>query len=290
MTVVYGAVYRLMLRERLPEITDLYNRGLSAIKISHLINCSPARVYQLLVQSGQQMRSGRKQRIYKLDESFFQKIESEEKAYWVGFLMADGSVKKNNLSIGLAARDRGHLLKLKIATSFEGPITEATSTLRGKKFPSCVLLMCSKKMIGDLSKVGVVPRKSWCAKPPESLRDDLWRHFWRGVIDGDGSLIICKTTNHIHLVGTKEITQGFSDYVTSRLGGKGTIKPIQNHFGIQFCGTARVGLIVRHLYQGASIYLDRKYERAIKIIAALESEHSLTGKRRLTKRVMNLPA
>ena len=46
-----------------------------------------------------------------MNENIFQQIDSNNKAYWLGFLAADGSVKGNELSIGLSSKDRGHLAK-----------------------------------------------------------------------------------------------------------------------------------------------------------------------------------
>lgn len=43
--------------------------------------------------------------MYKINENYFEKIDSENKAYWIGFISADGNVYKNKLSIELNNKD-----------------------------------------------------------------------------------------------------------------------------------------------------------------------------------------
>lgn len=55
------------------------------------------------------MDKNRVSRKYKFDENFFENIDTEEKAYWLGFIYADGAVFKRTLSIRLSTKDIHHL-------------------------------------------------------------------------------------------------------------------------------------------------------------------------------------
>lgn len=53
------------------------------------------------------LKSSLAHRKYSLDESFFAKIDNEEKAYWIGFLSGDGAITENK--VRLSIKDTSHL-------------------------------------------------------------------------------------------------------------------------------------------------------------------------------------
>jgi hypothetical protein len=57
------------------------------------------------------------------DYSFFHNIDTEEKAYWLGFIYADGSVSANRLTVCLVVEGKKHLEKLAAATRHTGGVT-----------------------------------------------------------------------------------------------------------------------------------------------------------------------
>lgn len=74
-----------------------------------------------------------------MNSNFFNEITSNNIAYWIGFITADGSVNKNSLSIGLALKDKEHLEKFLKAIQATTPIRERQSycQLNDKYYPSC---------------------------------------------------------------------------------------------------------------------------------------------------------
>lgn len=74
---------------------------------------------------------GRK-RIYKINESYFEKINSQEKAYWLGFIYADGHVTEQSINISLQVKDINHLQKFLVSINSSHPIT--TYVIRDKKY------------------------------------------------------------------------------------------------------------------------------------------------------------
>lgn len=197
------------------------------------------------------------------DDSYFQSLDTEEKAYWLGFLMADGCVSGNNIVITLAARDRGHLEKFLQSVKSTRKIQSSVRMLNGKAFPLSKVALFSPIMVRDLNGYGVVPRKTPIAKPPQ-LPTELELHFWRGMIDGDGCLSFSRkpynTYPVLSLVGTWEICAGFAQFAdpvrTAKVRSKGTAK---NFATVSYNGTKALS-IAQLIYGNARIFLDRKME------------------------------
>ena len=78
------------------------------------------------------------------NESFFSNINTEEKAYWLGFLAADGNIYNHKISLGLKEEDESHLQKFKLALGVSYPITKK------KNKPFYTIQISSKKMASDL--------------------------------------------------------------------------------------------------------------------------------------------
>lgn len=215
----------------------------------------------------------------KFNENIFDSIDTEEKAYWLGFLFADGYIdsspldsnKKSYYSFGLALqiRDINHLIKFNkfMQHNKNNIITYTNDPIR----PSCKWCIRNKHLWETLNSLGHTPQKSLTLKFPklEIFKDEsLIRHFIRGYFDGDG----CFTYDREH---NKEL--GY--YMKPRLGFIGTkmflselVKQINlncrwNHdkrhkdvtWTIWFNREESYKLM-RWLYDDCSIYLDRKYE------------------------------
>lgn len=198
----------------------------------------------------------------KVDITIFEKIDNEEKAYWLGFLYADGCVyykkrtKSYRLEVGLAEKDYSHLLKLKKFLKSEYKIRYRSET------KSYSLEICSKKICDDLIKLGCVPRKSLILTFPTFLDRELIKHFIRGYFDGDGCISTIKTSPGISILGTNE----FLTYITNIYQKD---KPLfkdkrhkNNTFSIRF--KVNNGLFFLYdIYNNANVYLDRKYKKYI---------------------------
>lgn len=154
-------------------------------------------------------------RKHKINDSFFDVVDTEHKAYWLGFLMADGCIYAGSgkasyrLQINLSDIDKRHLEKLNKDLSSD--YTVITKNIKNKKtlktYTCCQLKINCTKLCKSLMKLGVVPRKSIICKMP-ILRNDLIRHYLRGYFDGDG----CITGNkkqHIAIVGGNDMLTYF---------------------------------------------------------------------------------
>lgn len=208
---------------------------------------------------------GKFKRKYTLDESFFSNVNTEEKAYWLGFLFADGGVWGNKISLNLQAQDRLHVVKFLAALG-------ATYLPRERLAPAKPgwserlqygTTLSSAQMTKDLARYNIIPRKSLIAVPP-TLPLDLQRHFWRGVIDGDGSI-----SEIVKLCGSRETCEQFCVWIEKnemplpRFVPRGKIWIVAMRKG----STKKV---LSLLYDHATIFLERKMEKQLQIRQQLE--------------------
>lgn len=184
----------------------------------------PFDVYYWFRKYGFALRNNQeKNRKYTCDSDYFECINSESKAYWLGFLYADGCVKDSTkttkmLTISLAACDANHLEKLRQDINATQPINFYRTT-GGYKVdaPYCRLSVQNDKLSRDLIRHGCVEHKTDIITPPINMRSDLIRHFIRGYLDGDGSITICKTKDgvlyKIRFTGTDDLLNWIMDYL-----------------------------------------------------------------------------
>lgn len=124
---------------------------------------------------------------YDINDSYFEKIDSFDKAYWLGFLYADGCVREcGALEVGLKYDDIDHLKKFKESLSSKHPIKEK---IINKKYKSCRIQIGCKKMVNDLINLNCLPRKSLILSFPDKVvPNEFMSHFIRGYFDGDGGV------------------------------------------------------------------------------------------------------
>ncbi len=261
---------KLIPQKHRDKMVKLYQKGLSAKKASKKVGCSAPTCLEELRRRGLNIRPTlADRRRYLLDETFFDKINTEEKAYWLGFITADGSIEDTyRLKIRLKYGDKKHLKKFLTAVKANNPIRKEITSLNDKLYPMASVAIGSKRMILALSRLGVWPRKSFTIKPCARVPKHLLHHYWRGLVDGDGSL--SKLTHHpkrynISLVGNKAIVSGFWAWIVSFI--RSNAKPCKQRtiWSIGFTGSF-AKTIVEHLYKDANVYLDRKYKIAQKIL------------------------
>lgn len=131
--------------------------------------------------------------IYNKHPNIFENIDTEEKAYWLGLIMADGSIVYRKTQTGiklygikLGLTDKEVMDKFKI---FLGLGDETTYWIlnQPKCQPVYYLSITCHKMAEDLSKHGAIPNKIKRIEVPK-LKDEFIRHFIRGYFDGDGCI------------------------------------------------------------------------------------------------------
>ena len=234
------------------EIAKIFNVNEKTIKIN-------AKKYGLTSKIGSQ--GARK---HKFNERYFENIDSEEKAYWLGFIAADGCVYKNKqsyrLQINLKGSDINHLKKFQKAICSDYKITE--KKVGKAQSNTCQLKINSTKMCNDLIKNNIIERKSIIFEPP-ILNKNLMNHFIRGYFDGDGWITSYKRKdsngyrNEVGIIGGKKALNYFIDFLPK---GFSKYEKYKDDKIIQISGSSikTISETYNYLYENATIFLDRK--------------------------------
>ena len=86
---------------------------------------SPKTIYDIVKRKGIKKIANKK---YDVNENYFSSIEGEERAYWLGFLYADGYVrikgKSGQLTLKLSSKDRDHIVLFNKCLESNYPIKE----------------------------------------------------------------------------------------------------------------------------------------------------------------------
>lgn len=193
------------------------------------------------------------------NEHYFDVIDSEHKAYWLGFIFADGSIRKNQLSLEIQEKDKDLLEQFKKDLNLNSKISIRTR----KNTTVCCVRMTSEHLCNTLATYGIVPNKTQKTRHLPQVQKEFVPHFLRGLIDGDGWITIDKLGYyHIGFVSNFQSTcEDFKKYcnlVTDNLcGAKITNKNNTPCFQIQSKEATK--RLATALYQGNTICLSRKY-------------------------------
>lgn len=219
-------------------------------------------------------------RIHNVDHDYFEKINTQEKAYWLGFLWADGSIVKtasrcsgkNRMTLSQKVSNVEHL-KL-FANTIKAPanIQYCKGTYDGQ--PSTRISINSRKFCIHLEQLGfdVKSRRIHVPKMPKTL----YRHFIRGYFDGDGCLSIYVQTSQrtpvnrqeFSLTGNEtlmlEIQQILNEQTTvSKSVHIKRYKRTDKAVSLRYGRKADVTTLEHYLYDNATVYLKEKHDKFI---------------------------
>jgi intein-encoded DNA endonuclease-like protein len=259
------------------EIFDMYSGGKSCSEIAQLCSCNPSNIFALMRRNNIPRRKiSDINRKYKINESYFNEIDSEEKAYFLGFLFADGdnNTKKYVVRLRLKYTDEEILQKLNSLIENESPIRHEKARDNFKKgelissSDTCGLYINSKKISERLNQLGFTPKKSFTVRFPEEIPCELYRHFIRGYFDGNGCLGYFTRGKRLYfdIDGSELILSKVQEILIENLKISKTKLSIRAEnldgrvVSMRYSGKNAL-LIIDWIYNGASIYLERKYKK-----------------------------
>ncbi len=215
---------------------------------------------------------------YDINNTYFEKIDSTEKAYFLGWLFSDGCVSASSTTaISILEKDRKVLDLFKKSIGSAAPISIQVRQ-PGDGFGKIERRMADfrfsdKKMFQDLINLGMTKRKSLTLKFP-NIKDEFIPAFLRGYFEGDGTLGIYTNNNSsrmrfaFNFLATKEFGESLIKYFDDKLGLKFWVGQLKSKFSGEFYnmynfrlyGRPKILRALNHLYKDCGdFYLDRKY-------------------------------
>lgn len=203
-------------------------------------------------------------RKYEINEDFFDEINTQEKAYFLGILFADGynNYDKNNVRLSLQEGDIQILndLKALLYKNNDKPLG------RSKKENCNDLLyldLTNKHISNKLKELGMIQNKTFFITFPEIPRN-LYNHFIRGYMDGDGCI------NHyllkgkyfkcqLRMLGTLEFLQKVQSIINENNSTTGSIRKRGNIYELAYSSMNQVIKACNYIYKDSNIQLQRKY-------------------------------
>lgn len=266
-------------------IINLYNTGKQQREIAQQFNCSQTGISTILRRHNIQTRVGKKITYTDVNDTLFKIINSEESAYFLGFLYADGNVSKNKtcVSLKLKSNDQCIIEKFRDIMSPSSPIKITTNKSQGAMpYEYSYFRVNQKGICEQLISHGCVPNKSLILQFPTTVPPELIKHFLRGYSDGDGCIYQNKfknkkTINTIwKIVSTKQFCNETAKILKEQLDVNCSLslsKPKKNQITttLSVGGNQQVKKVLDWLYQDASIYLPRKYEKYQEFLSSSKS-------------------
>lgn len=253
-------------------INDYTINKYSSSEISKKHNLSANSILNILKNNNilkrKQTEIGRK---YNVNQNFFEKINTEEKAYWLGFLYADGCVhktKSNQYVTLLTCKDFDHINKFKDSLNSNHKIFKRYGTKSNYKPGSLIykLAIYSKKMAEDLISKGCIPNKTFLLKFPtkEQVPEELVCHFIRGYFDGDGSITDSKRpSGFIDICGIYPFLDGIRNYLglNKNMYIYRDKRKESECWSIKLASKFTVDLFYNKIYKNSTISMNRKREK-----------------------------
>ena len=220
------------------------------------------------------MQSTTANRKHQLDETYFNDITTEEQAYWLGFLWADGSINKtakrsagaNRLTLAQKPTEKTHLEKFRKALKTDYEIKTRKST------GVCILDINSRPICEALIKLGYGKKENRTNIP--IIRTDLIHHFIRGYFDGDGCLSIYDqqvkqwtihrqewsiTGNPTFIGNVRHLLE--HDVETTITVKDKPYKRTKKAITLRYGKQADIEKLYTYMYENATIFLESKHEK-----------------------------
>ena len=260
---------RILSRQKIDEIVRMRKDGVKASEIAKSLGISKSTVYSRLRQElGFQGRERKvKTRKYTIDESFFEKIDTQEKTYVMGWFYSDGSnyLPRYTAKIDVAADSVDILVKIKEVMGSNARIVamkNSANSYAGERAQTLYRLAIFNKTVSlQIAALGISGNMTYTRTWPEWLNEDLEPHFIRGLIDGDGCISISKKKGFgISYWGTVMMCDGLSKVLT-KIGVEHRHKTDKKgHHYIRITKQAECLKFADYIYNDSTIYLARKFE------------------------------
>ena len=207
-------------------------------------------------------------RKFDIDDNFFDVIDTEEKAYTLGFFTADGCirVKRKDMKISLNQKDRYILEAMQTAMNDKHPIKDYHITTNYGTTDISEWVFASHRIFKRLKEFGFenkTAHECFCEEIPK----EMIRHYIRGIFDGDGwfSYTPIHSTKELGFGMGKQILESIRDTFIKDVGinEKYKVFPYKSIYRFRITSTEDVIKIFHYFYDNATIFLNRKHDKML---------------------------
>lgn len=249
------------------DLINKYNSGLSCEEIAKMYNTTSQTVLYRLKKENfvlrdfkENLKSCLLRKAKSVNPFAFSDIDTKEKAYWLGFLYADGCISNRGVSLSLKESD------VKTLQDFKTFLNSTHKISYRNKTKSVGISISSWKLVEDLKNLGLYGNKAYRLVLPV-LEEDLYSHFIRGVFDGDGCISKNKKSQfYFSIVScTKDFLEKIKQLITTNCKTNPLIKIINSKYGnwksLVYGGNKQVKRILDWVYYDSNelTRLERKY-------------------------------
>ena len=257
-------------KEEIDKMKFLYFEELMTLKeVSDVFKCVPNTIKKYI--SSDERYSERVKFNYNnpnLNHNFFENIDAEEKAYILGFLIADGNVYKDKSSyrirIEVQLEDRYIVDLIKEKIGISNSVIYRKKQSKNKLSHTIKIAFVSEKIFKDLEKYGVVPNKTDKTFFP-NVPKNMYCHLIRGLLDGDGSIPDYRESyrQSIQFIGSKQLITSLKDFLIKELNVYDVVVSERKKkipiYQVVWSSRVDVKNIGEFLYSNSHYYLKRKY-------------------------------
>lgn len=169
------------------EVIKYYINGNGAMLCSKKFGFSEAAIFNIIKRNNIDYRNT-SFRKYSFNKNYFENIDCKEKAYFLGFLMADGYNSNKSILLSIQEQDKYILEIFKKQINYTGELIFVPARKESYK-NQYLIRFNSVKLCEDMSILGCVKAKSHYTYFP-NIKEEYWSHFIRGLFDGDGCIHI----------------------------------------------------------------------------------------------------
>jgi len=195
----------------------------------------------------------------------FRNVDTEHRAYWLGFIASDGYICKdrNTLSIKLSYKDERHLEKFKKFCQSKNKLEEHSY----KNIKYVQFRISSKKLIENLKFDGIYNKKTYTISWDEVIYfidNDLKKDFIRGYFDGDGCWYLGdhKSVYFDITSSSRSLLSGLCDFLNNKLDISMNLYLNRTPHKLRTGDKKYCIKIYNYFYTNSTIYLERKKNKA----------------------------
>jgi hypothetical protein len=255
------------------EIINLYLLEKQSVpQISKIYNKTPKQINYHLKKNGVILRDrSHAQRKYTINENTFEKIDTHEKAYWLGMLAGDGGVNADKTELRLSLQEKDHIAKFRDFLGSNHPIKFITNRPKNNGDPSITyyINIANKKLINDLVNFEIKPNKTMHMEMPK-IDDEFFPSFLLGLFDADGCVYLYnKKEKHfaVMVMGPEQFMHDVQSKLIEKIGvSKTKLYKSGNTDWVKFLkygGWENPYKMIKYMYSYSPVWLERKKTKAI---------------------------